>query len=137
MSHTNSQIYYKTRIKLIKSALHIAEQLFCQQKCNQNCTNQCNRHPQARILHEKQISDNSELLPRIFVNSLYPPQSQQSQQPNPPSNIKKNPIKFSIYKILNHKSNTTKDKYIITKQYHTYICQWSIQNNTTYYKWMS
>ena len=129
MSPTDFQTYYKTPTILIKSALHIAEQLFCQQSYNHNCPNQCNRHPQALILHEKYIINNSELLPRTPENFSHPPQPQQPQQPqqpNPPSNIKNDPIKFPIYKILNHKSNTTKDKYKITKHYHKYLCQCSV-----------
>ena len=81
MSHTDFQTYYKTPTKLIKNALHIAEQFFCQQSCTQNCLNQCSRHPQTRTLPEKYISDNRELIPRIWDNPLYPPQP---QQPNPP-----------------------------------------------------
>ena len=77
MSPIDFQNYYKTPIKLIKNALHIAEQFFCQQRCNQNCSNQCNRYPQARILQEKYISNNRELLSIISNNPLHPIPPQQ------------------------------------------------------------
>ena len=136
MSPKDFQTYYKTPTKLDKSALHIAEQLFCHQSCNQNCTNMCNRHPQARTLKTKYISNNAELTPRLPTNPPHPPILQQPQKPNPPHNIKNNPIRFPIQIILNHKSNETKDKYKITKRITTYLCQWSLQNNTIYHKWI-
>ena len=126
MSPTDFQTYYKTPTKLEKHALHITEQLFCLQSCNQNCPNPCNTHPQARTFKVKYISDNSELTPRIAENPLHPPPPQQPQQPqqnNPPYNIKINPLKFPIHTILNHKSNMTIDKYKITKEFNTYLCQ--------------
>ena len=123
--------------KLKKTALRIAEQLFCQQNCNQNCPNLCNTHPQACTLKARYISGNKELTFRMQVNPLHPLLPQQSQQPNPPPNTKNNPLRLSIHIILNHKSNEIKDKYKKTKKFNTYLCQWSLQNNTTYNKWMS
>ena len=136
MSPKDFQTYYKTPTKLEKSALRIAEQLFCQQNCNQNCLNFCVIHPQTRTLKTRYISENSELTPRVQKNPphLIPPQ--QPLQPNPPSNIKNNPLKFPIHSILSHKSNETKDKYKIYKKFNTYLCQWSLPNNTTYNKWL-
>jgi hypothetical protein len=87
MSPKDFQIYYKTPIKSEIKALHIAEQFFCHQSCNQNCPNPCNRHPQARTLKIKYISDNRELTPIMPENPLPPPTPQQPQQPKPPPNI--------------------------------------------------
>jgi hypothetical protein len=39
MSPKDFQIYYKTPTKSEIKALHIAEQFFCHQSCNQNCPN--------------------------------------------------------------------------------------------------
>jgi hypothetical protein len=118
------QTYYKTPTKLEKTALHIVEQLICHPSCNQNYPNPCNRHPQARILKENYISENNTLTSRIQKNP--PPQS--THQHN------KNPLRFPIQTISNHKINEIKDKYKITKKINTYLCQWSLQNNTTYNK---
>ena len=62
---------------------------------------------------------------------------QQAQQPSPPTHIKNNPLRYPIQTILNHKVHETKDKYKITKKYTTYLCQWSLQNNITYHKWLT
>jgi hypothetical protein len=129
MSPKDFQTYYKTPTKLNKNALNIVEQLFCHPRCNQNCSNTCSRHPQARTLIDKYISENSELTPNIPINPIPQPTPQQR---NPPTNIKNNPLKFSINAILNHKTNETKDKYKIITKYNTYLCQWTTQNNVTY-----
>ena len=131
MSAKDFQTYYKTPTKLEKNALHIAEQHFCHQNCNQNCPQPCNRHPPARTLKMKYISDNSELIPRTPTNPLRPPIPQQS---TPPPHITKKPLKFPIHTILKHKSNDTKDKYKISKKFNTYLCQWSLPSNVTYNK---
>ena len=136
MSPKDFQTYYKTPTKLEKNALHIAEKKFCHQSCNQQCPNPCNRHPQARTLKTQHISINRDLTPKIHENPLHQPLPQQPHQPNPPPNIIKNPLKFPIQIILKHKSNETKDKYKITKKFNTYLCQWTLQNNTTYNKWL-
>ena len=136
MSSKDFQTYYKTPTKLEKSALRIAEQLFCQQSCNQNCLNFCVIHPQTRTLKTRYISENSELTPRVQENPPHLTTPQQSLQPNPPPNIKNNPLKFPIHSILSHKSKETKDKYKIYKKFNTYLSQWSLHNNTTYNKWL-
>ena len=87
MSSKDFQTYYKTPTKLEKHALHIAEQLFCQESYNQNCPNPCNTHPQARTLKTKYISDNRELTPNIPETPLHLPPLQQPQQTNLPPNI--------------------------------------------------
>ena len=94
ISPKDFQTYYKTPTKLEKQTLHIAEQLFCHLSCNQYYPNQCNRHPQARTLKARYISENKELTPRITENPIHPPLPQQPQQPNSPPNIKKQPTQI-------------------------------------------
>ena len=74
------------------------------------------------------------MAPRTLTNPLNTPLPQQTELANPPPYIINNPLKFPIYNILNHKSIETKDKYKITIKYNTYLCQWSLQNNTVYNK---
>ena len=93
-------------------------------------------HPQPHTLKFEYITDNRELTPRTPNNPLHPTIPQQIQHPNPPPNIKNNPLTYPIHTIINHKPNEIKDKYKITKKYNTYLCKWTIQNNT-YNKWLS
>ena len=137
MSPKDFKTYYNTPTKLEIKALQIAEQFFCHQSCNQNCPTPCNRYPQARTLKTKYISDNNELTPRMSEDPLRLPLPPQPEQPNPPPNIKNNPLKFPIQIILKHKIKETKDKYKIAIKTNTYLCQWTTQNNTTYNKWLS
>ncbi len=138
MSPEDFKIYYQNSTKLEKSALNIAEKLFCYPNCTQECPNPCQRHPQPHTLKERYISNNQEMTPRIPENPLHLllPQQPQPQPPTPPSNVKNNPIWFPIYTITNHKTHKTKDKHKITKIYNTYLCQWTLQNNITYNQWI-
>ena len=60
----------------------------------------------------------------------------QPPQPLPPPNIKNDPISYFIHSILDHKEIKTKDKYKITKEYQTFLCQWNLPNNIVFNKWM-
>ena len=91
-----------------------------------------NPHTQNKI-HIRQSRTNTQNTRKSLYTHHY---HNKLQQPNPPPNIKNNPLRFPIHTILNHKSNETKDKYKITRKYNTYLCQWTLQNNITYNKWM-
>ena len=136
MTPDDFKIYHKTPSKLEKYALQIVEQLFCYPSCTPNCPNPCTRHLPARTLKPKYISNNQNLIPRISENPPQPLDIQQQLHPNPSHNIINNPIRFAINKILDHKTKTIKDKYKITKKYNTYLCQWTLQTNTIYNKWV-
>ena len=110
----------------------IAKQLFCHSDCNQDCPIHCPNHTQTRTLKEQYISDNRNLNTRTTET----PVQITPQYSHPPLYIIQNPKKFSIYNIINHKLNKTKDKYKITKKYTSYLCQWITQNHTTYNKWL-
>ena len=69
-------------------------------------------------------------------NSYSPPTPPQPPQPLPPPNIKNNPVRYPIHSILDHKEIKTKDKYKITKEYQTFLCQWNLPNNRVYNKWI-
>jgi len=134
MSPEEFKIYYQNPTKLDKSALNIAEQLFCEPKCDEDCPNPCQIHLPPRTLKNKYKIYNHRIIPRTPTNPVQVPQP--PQQPAPPQNIKNDPIKFPIRTILNHKTITTKDKYKIPKKYNTYLCQWIDSNHITYNKWL-
>ena len=128
--------YYKTPTKLEKNVLNIAEILFCQPSCTTNCPNQCTLHLPARTLKTKYISNNQNLMPRTPDNPPVPQAQQTPHHPNPPPNIIQRPQEYHKSTILAHKIITIKDKYKITKNYDTYLCQWTQPNNNIYNKWM-
>jgi hypothetical protein len=128
--------YYNNPTKLDKSALNIAEQLFCEPKCTPDCPTLCRRHPPPSTLKDKYKIQNHIIIPRTPRNLVTPPQPPQPQHPAPPQKIKNDPVKFPINAILNHKTITTKDKYKILKTYNTYLCQWRDSNLITYNKWI-
>ena len=136
MSPEEFKTYYKNPPKLEISTLYIATQLLCNPACNQNYPTPCHNHIQTRTLITKYISDNSELHPRIVQRPMDPALPQQPQYSSPSANIIHNPSKFSIQTIINHKLMETKDKYKITKNYNTYLCQWRLNNHNMYNKWM-
>ena len=136
MSPEDFKIYYKTPTKLEISALKIATQLFCNPTCNQNCPTPCPIHIQTRTLKTQYISENRELLPRIVERPIHYTPPQQPQYPSPPTNIINNPNKFPIEIIISHKLKKTKDKYKIIKNFNTYLCQWTLRDQTIYNKWM-
>ena len=136
MSSKEFNKYYKNPTKLEISALNIAAQLFCQSPCNQNCPTPCPIHIHTRTLKTQYISDHRELHPRLIEGSLHPIPPQQPQYPNPPTKIINNPSKFPIHTIISHSHKKTKDKYKITKNYDTYLCQWILSDHTIYNKWI-
>ena len=136
MSHTGFSTYYKSPTKLETNALNIAEQLFCHPRYTQDYPTPCTRHPHPRTLKPQFITHNHTLLPRIQTTPTNTPRPQQTHMPNPPINTINNPLRFPIHTILNHKANETKDKYKLTIKHNTYLCQWILQNNITYHKWL-
>ena len=78
-----------------------------------------------------------ELQPRLIERPVHPTTPQHPQHSPPPTKVLNNPSKFPIQNIISHKYNKTKDKYKITKNYNTYLCQWTLDNYTIYNKWMS
>ena len=78
-----------------------------------------------------------ELQPRFIERPVHPTTPQHPQHSPPPTKILNNPSKFTIQNIISHKYNKIKDKYNITKNYNTYLCQWTLDNYTIYNKWMS
>ena len=128
--------YYKTPSKLEKNALQIAEQLFCYPRCTPNCLNNCAIHPPARPLKTKYVSNNQYIVPSTPNNPPQAPNPQLQYHPNRPPHITNNPIIFGINIIIDHTINISKIKNKITKKYNTYLCQWVLENNITYNKWM-
>ena len=137
MSPEEFKTYYKNPTKLDISALNIAAQLFCQSHCNQNCPTLCPIHILTRTLKTQYISDTREIHPRMTEGPIHPIPPEQPQYPNPPIKIINNPSKFSIHTIISHSNKKTKDKYKITKNYDTYLCQWILSNHIIYNKWIS
>ena len=136
MTSDDFKIYHKAPSKLEKNTLQIPEQLFCYPNCTPNCPNPCTRHLPACILKLRYISNNQNLISKVPDSpsqSLIP---QQQLHPNPPPNVINNPMRFAINKILDHKTKIIKDKYKITKKFNTYLCQWTLQKNIIYNKWM-
>jgi len=137
MSPEDFKIYYQTPTKIEKSALNIAEQLFCYPKCTLECSNPCQRHPPPRTFKAYYILNNQDLISKTPINPLHPLLPTLPHQQNSPLHIQNNTLRFPLHNITNHKTKEIKDKYKISKIYNTYLCQWSLQNNTTYTKWMT
>jgi len=136
MSPKDFKKYYQTPTKIEKNALNIAEQFFCYPRCTLECSSPCERHPTIRTLKVQYISNNRDLIPRTLNNPLHPPLLQPPEQQQPLLYIQNNPLTFPIQTIKNKKNKKIKDKYKISKQYNTYLCQWTLENNTTYTKWI-
>ena len=127
---------YTKPMKLMKQALNIAEQLFCYTRCNPTCQTPCVNHHPPRTLKEEYITLAHNIEPRTTETPIHPPTLQHPPQPLPPPNIKNNPIRYPIHSKLDHKEIKTTDKYKITKEYQTFLCQWNLLNNIVYNKWM-
>ena len=123
-------------MKLIKQALDIAEQLFFYPRCNPNYQNPCDNHHPPHTLKEEYITLNHNIEPRTTKTPIHLPTPPHPPQPLPPPNIRNNPIRYPTHSILNHKVIKRKDKYKITKEYQTILCQWNLPNNIIYNKWM-
>ncbi|HYP43504.1 MAG TPA: hypothetical protein VEQ18_05730, partial [Candidatus Nitrosocosmicus sp.] len=137
MSHSEFEIYYTKPTKLIKQALHIAEQLFCHPRCNPNCQDFCNEHYPQRTLKKDYITLNHHIRPKLIIPPIHPPTPPHYLHPRPPQNIRNNPATFPIETIIDHKDINTKDKYKIPKQYQSNLCQWNLPNNIIYNKWVA
>ena len=133
MTQKDFKFFYTKPTKLIKQALDIAEQLFCYPRCNPTCQTPCDNHHPPRTLKEEYITLDHNIVPSTTEIPIHPPMP---PHPPPPPNIKNNPISYPIHSILDHKEIKTKDKYKITKEYQTFLCQWNLSNNIVFNKWM-
>ena len=73
MSPTNFRNYHSSPTKLIKSALNIAQQLFCHPSCPPQCRQPCPNHHLPRTLKDKYIIINHNILPRQPEPPVHPP----------------------------------------------------------------
>lgn len=77
MSNNDFETCYSTPSKLIKSALHIAEQLFKHPTYQSQCGNLCPHHPPPHNLKNKYIINNHKIAPKkneVPIHVLIPPQ---------------------------------------------------------------
>ena len=116
MSYKEFKNYYTTPIKLIKQALDTTTQLYCHPSCNINYQNICPNHYPLCILKQRYVTIEHNIEPRDRIASIHPPTPPHPPHPTPPTNIKNNPIRYPIHSIIDHKENTTKQKYKITKK---------------------
>ena len=136
MTQEDFQKFYTKPTILIKQALDIAEQLFCYPRCNPTCQTPCDNHHSPRTLKEEYTIQDHNITPRTTETPIHPPTPPHPPQPPPPPNIKNNPTRYPIHSIIDHKEIKTKDKYKITKEYRTFLCQWRLSNNIIFNKWM-
>jgi hypothetical protein len=134
MTQDDFNTYHTKPTKLIKSALKLAKQLFCQPACHHHCPQPCPNHYPP-----------STLLPQFIIlnHHIDPPQPNIQQPipimdrpPPPPLNIWAQLKHTPIHSIIDHKTNIKKDQFTITKTYHSYLCQWRLNNNNSYAKWV-
>ena len=136
MSQKDFKNFYTKPTKLIKQALDIAEQLFCYLRCNPNYQNPYDNHHPPHTLKKEYITLDHNIEPRTTETPIPSSMPPHPPQPLSPPNIKNNPLRYPIHSILDHKEIKTKDKYKITKEYQTFLCQWNLPNNIIYNKWM-
>ena len=134
MSPSDFKNYHSNPTKLIKSALNIAQQLFCHPSCPPQCQQPCTHHYPPRTLKDNYIIINHNILPRQPEPPTHPPSPPHPRQPIPPRNILTNSRQFPIHIILGHKQRHYIDPNGITRNDTSYLCQWITQNNA-YNKW--
>ena len=137
MNSGKFKIYHSNPSKLIKSALNIANQLFCHPPCDQECPLTCQHHHPPRSLKTKYTIRHHNILPHLPTPPIHPPNPPIPYLPPPPNNMIKNPRQFSIHKILDHKQRQSNDPNGIKRTVTSYLCQWTITNNNTYNKWQT
>ena len=103
MSPNDFKNYHSNPTKLIKSALNIAQQLFCHPSCPPQCQQPCLHHYPPRTLKDNYIILNHNILPIQPDPLVHPPNPPYPHQPPPPRDIIKNPKQFPIHTILDHK----------------------------------
>ena len=103
MSPNDFKNYYSNPTKLIKSALNIAQQLFCHPLCLPQCQQPCPHHHPPRTLKDNYIIINHNILPRQPDPPLHPPNPPHPRHPPPPRDVLKDPRQFPIHIILDHK----------------------------------
>ena len=134
MNADDFKTYHSTPSKLIKSALHIANQLFCLLPCNQ-CPIPCQQHHPPGSLKNQYIIRHHNILPHPTTAPVHPPNPPIPHLPPTPNNMLKDPHKFPIQKILDHKQNQSNDHNRIPRTVTSYLCKWTTTSNNTYHKW--
>ena len=135
MNPDDFKIYHSNPTKLIKSALNIANQLFCHPSCHQECHLPCPHHYPPRTLKNDYTIINHNILPQHPTPPIHPPNPPIPHLPPPPNNMLKNPRQFPIHTILDHKQRQLTDSNGIKRKDTSYLCQWITPNNNTYNKW--
>jgi hypothetical protein len=85
MSPNDFKNYYFNPTKLIKSALNIAQQLFCHPPCPPQCQQHCPHHHLPRTLKENYIITNHNITPRQPEPPLHPPNPTHPKKTPPPT----------------------------------------------------
>ena len=135
MNPDNFKTYHSNATKLIKSALNIADQLFCHPPCQQECQIPCPHHYPPRTLKNEYTIINHIILPQHPTPPIHPPNPPAPRLPPPPNNMLNNPHQFPIHIILDHKQRHLTDSNGIKRKDTSYLCQWTTPNNNKYNKW--
>ena len=122
MSLNDFKNYHYNPTKLIKSALNIAQQLFCHPSCPPQCQQLCPYHHPPRTLKDNYIIINHNILPRQPEPPVHPPNPPHPHQPPPPREVLKNPRQSPIHTIFDHKQQHYTDSNGITKNNTSYLC---------------
>ena len=130
MNLDDFKIYHSNPTKLIKSALNIANQLFCHPSCHQECHLPYSTTPPRTLKNDYTIINHT-IIPQ-HPTPLYTPES---PYPPPTNNMFNNPRQFPIHTILDHKQRQLIDSNGIKRNDTSYLCQWITLNNTIYNKW--
>ena len=102
MNSDDFKTYYSKLTKLVKSALNIANQLFCHPSCHQECHLPCPHHYPPQTLKNDYTIINHTILPQHPTRPIHPPNPPIPHLP-PPNNMLNNPRQFPIHTILDHK----------------------------------
>ena len=136
MSNDEFKTYYNKPTKTEKIALEYARKLFCEPICLIQCTHSCSTHRTPNTLNNeyKILNHNIHIRPQEYHTQL--PPSLSLEHPKPPSYIIKDPTHFPIQSIRNDRPCAYTNKYKITKNCISCLCQWTLPNKTTYNKWL-
>jgi hypothetical protein len=136
MNPDNFKTYHSNPTKIIKSALNIANQLFCHPSCHQECHLPCLHHYPPRTLKNDYTIINHNILPQHPTPPpLHPPNPPIPHLPPPLNNMLNNPHQFPIHTLLDHKQRQLTDPNGIKRTDTSYLCQWTASNNNTFNKW--
>ena len=136
MSNDEFKTHYNKPTKIHEIALEYVRKLFCEPICFTQCTHPCPTHMTPNTLRNKYkiLNHDIHIRPQERHTQLPPPLS--SEHPKPPPYILKDPTHFLIQTIKNDRPCAYTYKYEITKKYTSYLCQWTLPNETTYNKWL-